>query len=317
MVPNKAWYLTLSLSILVLPKNYGSAFPSRQISTTDIPLQDSDTTPLSEVTSSLKRRGCCSLNFKDCDGTFCGNNERQCLSCDRSYGDELFTVWLPTGFLAERKCLPRWENCSLGRESEQCCVPGVCVGKQDQKRCEAPDETTTREPTVSPTSNPQLCDPTVEYCEFTSTFDVQLGDHDDVLDDDGAQASFSDIATEWLNEQSKCGKRDEVYYSFDFIKNNDIHGRALGRGRTGVASGSCKGYDCPKSVSFTEPSRRRSLQQAAVGDGCGKIFLDELHRKGTKFSEVKEIGMNVHNDKVSYRRADNKNTSIRGSGTQP
>merc|ERR1712232_613850 len=48
--------------------------------------------PSSNPTESPKN-GCCSLNFKNCDGTWCGSTKDQCESCEQN----VEVTWLPRG----------------------------------------------------------------------------------------------------------------------------------------------------------------------------------------------------------------------------
>ena len=79
-------------------------------------------------------------------------------------------------------------------------------------------------------------------CNFTTTFEVDFGDMNNVLDDSVAQSEFSFITTSWINERNNCKELDEVYYSFYFTNN------AKKQRRQGTASGKCKGRNCPRRV---------------------------------------------------------------------
>ena len=71
--------------------------------------------------------GCCSQNYKDCDATWCGDTEAQCLSCGSS-GDK---TWLPDG--AVSSCIARFGECT--NDVNGCCSPAICVGDQWYKQC--------------------------------------------------------------------------------------------------------------------------------------------------------------------------------------
>lgn len=71
--------------------------------------------------------GCCSQNYKDCDATWCGDSETQCLSCG-SAGDK---TWLPNGPVTE--CIARWGTCTTA--VDDCCAPAVCVGNEYYRQC--------------------------------------------------------------------------------------------------------------------------------------------------------------------------------------
>ena len=64
------------------------------------------------------QRGCCSLNFRDCDGQFCGTDQGSCESCDQQP-----MLWLFQGEITG--CLPKWDDCSA--DPNECCHPAQCV----------------------------------------------------------------------------------------------------------------------------------------------------------------------------------------------
>jgi len=95
--------------------------------------------------------GCCSLNYKDCDASWCGATESECNSCNSE------VYWLPNG--AQIGCSAKWSECT--NDVGSCCFPSVCVGDQWYKQC-IDGETNPPPPppiTPSPTSPPPPIEP--------------------------------------------------------------------------------------------------------------------------------------------------------------
>lgn len=170
----------------------------------------------------------------------------------------------------------------------------------------------------------QRCDSDDGYCDFTTTFDIDFGDFDYLLDDWYAQVIFSFVATDWINTRNDCQGVEEVYYGFNVLdaeeddKDNANHVRRDdGRGRRrrrrkGQASGKCRGKDCPRQVSVSAPNKRRRLDGPRPRDGggggdvdwdfffsCESDLLEKL-RIAPVFSDLVEIRIDVYNDDVSY-----------------
>ena len=102
------------------------------------------TSPTSSITSppspsTPTENGCCSQNFKNCDSSWCGDTESQCLSCGTD-GDK---TWLPDG--EQTSCIARWGDCT--NDVSGCCSPGLCVGDQWYKQCLPPHNV----PPITPT----------------------------------------------------------------------------------------------------------------------------------------------------------------------
>ena len=144
-------------------------------------------------------------------------------------------------------------------------------------------------PSASPSVTP--CDPSIDFCDFTTTFDLDFGNQNDILDDVNAQSEFSDITTDWVNERNDCRGIDDIYYSFYIDKNENNKSR-----RKGQASGKCRGKDCPREVSLSFPNKR--------SDECDDAdLLDDL-KEVDVFSNVTEIKVDIFNDTVVYENED-------------
>jgi len=112
----------------IVPTLVSSDRPSRSMS------PSSYRTLMPSLKSSLKQcsvdDACCSLNFKDCDGTFCGSDKDSCESCPQN-GD---VTWLNCG--PRPICIAKNGDCT--DTPNACCNPGVCVHVNDQySQCQA------------------------------------------------------------------------------------------------------------------------------------------------------------------------------------
>lgn len=118
-----------------------------------------------------------------------------------------------------------------------------------------------------------VCIPSTNLlCEFSTTFSIDFGDRQESLKSRKAKAIFEYLGTQWLND---CGSRDESYFGLFFDTTEDeIHGRKLGY--SGVASGKCKGYNCPPGVSFSFPSRRLQTGLRNGSRCSGERLVDDL-----------------------------------------
>ena len=133
------------------PTNPTPPSPTPPSPTPPTPTPPSPNTPAPTVPAP-SGNGCCSMNFKTCDSTWCGDTKDQCLSCGTS-GDK---AWLPNG--EQSTCIARWGECT--NNPDGCCSPGVCVGDEHYKQCAAPHNAppTVPAPTAptppAPTSSP-------------------------------------------------------------------------------------------------------------------------------------------------------------------
>jgi len=95
---------------------------------TQAPSVTPSTTPSAAPSKGETADACCSLNFKDCDGTFCGTNRESCESCKQNVD----VVWLPKG--PRDWCLAKWADCTHKRW--KCCGQNdgtaQCVKVTDQ-----------------------------------------------------------------------------------------------------------------------------------------------------------------------------------------
>jgi len=66
---------------------------------------------------------CCSLNLKDCDGTWCGQDKHSCETCEQNSD----VIWLPKG--PRKGCFEKWADCTADRD--RCCEPANCVRVND------------------------------------------------------------------------------------------------------------------------------------------------------------------------------------------
>lgn len=115
-----------SQCIYVAPTEAPSASPSAKPSEepSEAPSQEPSETPSQEPSSAptpapVSGKGCCSLNFKNCDGTWCGSTQQQCESCDQNVD----VTWLPNG--PKNWCFAKWADCTNNRY--RCCSPAECV----------------------------------------------------------------------------------------------------------------------------------------------------------------------------------------------
>lgn len=123
------------------------------------------------------------------------------------------------------------------------------------------------------------CDPEVVVCAFESTFDVDLGDKNYLLDDEGAKDLLLGITKDWINNQNQnnCDNTNDDYYMSINITTTktDLSSKTLGR-RRGKSKGRCKGKNCPKDVHISYPNRRRNKNGS--NDPCSVTLLDALQR---------------------------------------
>mmetsp|Transcript_31366 Transcript_31366/g.93863 ORF Transcript_31366/g.93863 Transcript_31366/m.93863 type:complete len:220 (-) Transcript_31366:289-948(-) len=131
-------------------------------------LGGSSTTDESLLRGRSLATGCCSLNFKDCDGPFCGSTKEACESCDQQP-----VVWLPDGEITG--CKKKWEDCSS--DPDGCCSPGQCVPTtEEHSQCiyvpptHAPSDAPSQEPSAAPTPEPVhggCCSVNFKNCDGT------------------------------------------------------------------------------------------------------------------------------------------------------
>ena len=112
------------------------------------------TTP-KQYLRSLNSQGCCSIDFMNCDGTFCGTTKEACENCEQ----DVKTAWLPTGALPNGSCLKKNADCT--NDVDGCCSPGVCIEVNPfYSQCqavEAPSSNPSAAPSMSPTENKNGC----------------------------------------------------------------------------------------------------------------------------------------------------------------
>eukprot|EP00588_Corethron_pennatum_P009600 CAMPEP_0194271530 /NCGR_PEP_ID=MMETSP0169-20130528/5273_1 /TAXON_ID=218684 /ORGANISM="Corethron pennatum, Strain L29A3" /LENGTH=821 /DNA_ID=CAMNT_0039013893 /DNA_START=18 /DNA_END=2483 /DNA_ORIENTATION=- len=96
--------------------------------------------------------GCCSQNYKDCGGAWCGSTESSCLSnCP----------WIPS---PQSECVALWDSC--GADYSPCCDGLTCVDHEHHSQCTvSAGPVLTKTPTISApkTSAPMTSAPTTEF----------------------------------------------------------------------------------------------------------------------------------------------------------
>jgi len=103
----------------------GCCYPAQCVPTTDTHSQCIFIPPTSEPSSAPSPEptdtadACCSLNFKDCDGTWCGRDKETCESCEQNTD----VTWLPKG--PRKWCFEKWADCTNNKN--RCCNPAECV----------------------------------------------------------------------------------------------------------------------------------------------------------------------------------------------
>ena len=96
-----------------------------------------------------QQEGCCSQNYKDCDASWCGDNEEACTTC-KNPGE---VTWLREGAITTA-CVRRFDDCS---DNPNVCCPGLgCAGPEGgYRQCRS---LFTLPPTVVPTPTPPTTD---------------------------------------------------------------------------------------------------------------------------------------------------------------
>lgn len=115
----------LSINRVKIVKEGEPTSPTPPAPTPPSPTQPSPTVP--SPTPPAPTNGCCSQNYKDCDSSWCGDTESQCLSCG-SPGDK---TWLSDG--AQSNCIARFAECT--NDVNSCCYPAACLGDQYYRQC--------------------------------------------------------------------------------------------------------------------------------------------------------------------------------------
>uniref|UniRef100_A0A7S0PIL8 CBM1 domain-containing protein n=1 Tax=Leptocylindrus aporus TaxID=1398097 RepID=A0A7S0PIL8_9STRA len=104
---------------------------------------------------SLNSGGCCSIDYMQCDASFCGLTEESCNTCEQ----DVDAAWLPNGPRSQGSCLKKWADCTHNPDS--CCSPGTCVEVNSfYSQCQyvepsmAPSEVPSMAPSDVPSSTP-------------------------------------------------------------------------------------------------------------------------------------------------------------------
>mmetsp|Transcript_770 Transcript_770/g.1027 ORF Transcript_770/g.1027 Transcript_770/m.1027 type:complete len:153 (-) Transcript_770:103-561(-) len=95
-------------------------------------------------------QGCCSIDFMNCDGTFCGSTKEACESCDQ----DVDTAWLENGPLTDGSCLKKWADCT--NDPDACCFPGLCMEVNDNYSQCQPVEWPSTSPSEAPSDAPSM-----------------------------------------------------------------------------------------------------------------------------------------------------------------
>lgn len=95
-------------------------------------------------------------------------------------------------------------------------------------------------------------------CQFSTSFTVDFGSSQDLLQKQKAKAIFEYFGTRWINS---CVSNNVSYFGLylDGTSDEEHGARNLSWG-SGSTSGKCSGIDCPSDIQFSFPDRRLQLR---------------------------------------------------------